>query len=1100
MPFLAESGRSTVPDGAASISAARLAALFGVLLDDDISERGTLLHELAGKFGGLLDCDAVAIDTVSAGVVVSRARFGMDERAPGELADDDGVRSVLHAGQVMVYEDRSSLPPVLAARDLRTGIRVPFPEASVVLSLYRCRPAPFTPAETELVLVMGRALISMLRRGQLAGLAEHSGRVGACRTEREVLEVAVEGVLPLLVADACGVAIVEDGIARFTVLRGPDGDIDPRGFPVDQMAAASVLRDKKLLHTKDLRAVSADRASWPVRAALIAPVEVEGVIVALLGAYRCTSRDFTAEDEYVLTMLAGQVAAAMANTRLVQGAERRRSTAESLRGLSAALNGTLNVGEVAATGCSAMVQHSGADRAALLLLDEDQHRLLPVAVDDAGATHFLQAFHGPLGTITVGGSPALAQALLERRPALAPVGPQPSPGDARWLLVHPLTVHDRRVGAVLLEWDGLTRPTPPKVLNTIADMAATALEHAQLFERIERSGKQLAALHDVAVAINAEDDIASTLTRIVDSARQLTSAQVARIGLVNASGDRFTNVAVSGDHTSLLGSGDTLEKSVAAWVIRHAQCAWVPDTAAGVSEPPQAAAWIHDRSPGSAVAVPIHGRDGAAMGFLTLRHPQPYFLMRSCLSIVERFATEVGLAVENHRELEARRSLARQLREQASRDPLTGLTNRTHLLEVISNALTTAARSRRTRTLAVLFLDLDRFKTVNDSLGHAAGDELLCAVASRLRKAVRPGDMVGRLGGDEFVVLLEGLPRSTAVSEAEHVADRILRALAQPMTIRQRQVFVSASIGLTVASGTNRDADDLLRDADIAMYRAKAAGKAQIIAFEPSMSVGGLLDMESDLRQALDEHLLQVHYQVIVELSTGQPVGVEALARWQHPTLGAVPPVEFVALAEETGLVRRLDQWVLETALRDLGQLHERLPAMELNVNLSAVHLHEHELPARIANALQASGVRPELLTLEITETAAMWDPSRTLVSLTALQALGIGVVLDDFGTGYSNFGQLKRFPLRGLKIDQTFVEHLDVDQQDAAIVAALITLSDSLGLGVIAEGVETREQQLRLLELGCRRGQGYLFSRPLPLVELLELLSATNQRGSAVR
>jgi EAL domain-containing protein (putative c-di-GMP-specific phosphodiesterase class I) len=313
----------------------------------------------------------------------------------------------------------------------------------------------------------------------------------------------------------------------------------------------------------------------------------------------------------------------------------------------------------------------------------------------------------------------------------------------------------------------------------------------------------------------------------------------------------------------------------------------------------------------------------------------------------------------------------------------------------------------------------------------------------------------------------------------------MLLSLAEPFVIRQRPVVMSASVGLTVASGADRDAEDLLRDADVAVYRAKAAGKAQVLAFEPSMSVTGLLDMESDLRHALDEQLLQVHYQPIVELSTGKAVGLEALARWDHPTLGWVPPDEFVALAEETGLVRRLDQWVLQTALRDVAMLHEQRPELTLSVNLSAMHLHERALAARIAHTVQASGVRPELLTMEITETAAMWDPRRTLDSLTALQSAGIGVVLDDFGTGYSNFGYLKKFPLRGLKIDRLFVEQIDVDPQDAAIVAALITLSESLGIGVIAEGVETRGQQLRLLELGCRRAQGYLFSPAMAFAEL---------------
>jgi diguanylate cyclase (GGDEF)-like protein len=1090
--------------GGSTIDAVRMGELLAVLVDNDnITYRDNLLEKVAWKLAELFECAVVTVDTVTetGQLTVAYARFGLHGVPPDEDIHPLGLRTATMAGRAAMLDECGPLPPHLAERGIRGGVCVPFVRGSAVLSLYRARAEPFTVSEVDLIEVMGRYLMLVLRRvqrvAQMAQLAEHSARVGECRSEREVLDVAVDGVMTLMGADAAGVGLIADGVVSFTTHRGFPADFDGWKGPLEELSvAAAVVRDKKTVRSVDIRTHAPDRSLWPVSAAVIAPVELDGVVGAVLAAYHYAPVDFTADDEYVLKLLAGQVAAAMTNARLVETAERGRRTAESLRGLSAALNASLSVTEIGERLCAVMAMHADADRVALLLLDEDRQRLVPICAQPEDATDFLVPFRGVLGTIGANDTACIAQALRERRPVMQVLGEDQPAEQWHWLGVWPLEAKDGNVGVVLLEWDTQTQPDlPDEVLDTIAEMAASALAHAQLFERAERSGMQLAALHDVAAAITTDDDISATLSRIVESARELTSAEVARIGLVDGSGDAFTTVAISGKSWLTLGASMPMDRSVGAWATQHGQTAWVPDTAAGVSEPPDAAAWIYDRSPGSAVAVPVRGRTGVALGFLTLRHSEPYFLARSCMPVLERFAIEAGLAVENRRELEARRSLSRQLREQASHDPLTGLANRPRLLEMISRALAAAATSRPESTLAVLFLDLDRFKTINDSLGHAAGDELLCALGNRLTDAVRPGDVVGRLGGDEFVLLLDGLARETAATEAEIVAERILVSLAEPMTIRGRPVFISASIGVAVAAGHDRDADDLLRDADIAMYRAKAAGKAQVVLFEPSMSIDGLLDMESDLRQALDDQLLLVHYQPIVDLATGKALGFEALARWPHPTLGWVPPVEFVALAEETGLVRRLDQWVLETALRDLHRVHEEWPELEVNVNLSAVHLHEGALPARIARTLEASGVRPEMLTLEITETAAMWDPSRTLDTLNSLRALGIGVVLDDFGTGYSNFGYLKRLPLRGLKIDHSFVERVDVDQQDAAIGAALITLSQSLGLDVIAEGVETREQQQRLLELGCRRAQGWFFSRAMPFDELLIALREDDQR-----
>ena len=1081
-----QGGPVTVGPGGTAIDAEGLSELINLLMDIPAGA-DVPLSDIAAKLATLFAVDIMVVYDVDRATsdTTPGNTFGISMADASDGLNPEAILAAAASGRTVTL-GCSVLPGHLVERGVRVGACIPFARLSMVLSLYRKADIDFDAAQIEFISLVAKYVNLVLRRMrravQLRQLAEHSAHVGACRSERAVLDVAVDGIPRLFEADAAGVGVISDGIVQFQVHRGFGAMFDQWTGTIEQSAATSVVRERRPYRTGDIREGAPERSFWPIRAAVIVPVEVNGTVVAVLGAYRYTTRQFGTDDEYVLTVLAGQVAAAMSNAALLTEREQLRREADTLRLVSAEFNSSLSVVEVGRRIQAAMLDHSGADRVVVLLLDEDQRRLRPMG--------------GASGRIVLAEDPAVVRALLERRPIMHESDPPPSADGARWSLVQPLAVHDRRLGVVLLEWAASLRPTPPAMVETIADMAAKALEHAQLFEHATSSGRQLTALHDVAVAMSNDDDIASTLARVVDSVREMTGAQVARIGLVDPSGDTFTTVALSGEGDRPLGTRSPMNDSVGAWVIRNATTAWVPNTAAGLSEPAEAAAWINDHTPGSAVAVPIHGRgDAPVTGFLTLRHPEPYFLGRSYLPILERFATEAGLAVQTHRETDARLALARQLRDQAAADPLTGLANRTHLLEAITQAL--VAASRATHTLAVLFLDLDRFKTVNDSLGHAAGDELLCAVADRISNAVRPGDLVGRLGGDEFVVVLEDVTKAGAAAEAELIAERILRAFTAPITVRQRRLFVSASIGLTVAGDSSRDADDLLRDADVAMYRAKAAGKAQVVLFEPSMNVGGLLDLEGDLRKALDEQSLRVYYQPVVELATGRPLGVEALTRWHHPRLGWVPPEEFVPLAEDTGLIRRLDHWVLQTALRDLECLRRQWPALEVNVNLSAMHLHDRGLAARVAHALTASGLPAAALTLEITETAAMWDPGRTLDSLASLQELGIGVVLDDFGTGYSNFGYLKRFPLRGIKIDQAFVEHLATDRQDAAIVGALIALSGALGLGVTAEGVETSAQQHTLLELGCRRAQGYLFSPAVPLPELVTLLRESNAATS---
>ena len=420
-------------------------------------------------------------------------------------------------------------------------------------------------------------------------------------------------------------------------------------------------------------------------------------------------------------------------------------------------------------------------------------------------------------------------------------------------------------------------------------------------------------------------------------------------------------------------------------------------------------------------------------------------------------------------------------RHNAMHDVLTNLPNRVLFLERLTEAMSQPGRERG--HVAVMFIDIDRFKWVNDSLGHAAGDALLVAVARRLERALRPRDVAGRLGGDEFVVLCENMPSEFAALER---AERIQAVLTVPFEIAETEVWISASIGIALTSDLVGSPTDLIRDADRAMYRAKARGKSRCELYDVEMRdrAESRWRMANDLHRALLAGEFVVHYQPVVDLVTGASVGAEALVRWQHPDGRLVPPGEFIVLAEETGLVAPIGDLVLDTACRQLTvwQAERRADAalvVTVTVNVSARQIEDSAFPGRVRDALERSGADPAGLGLEITETALMRDEQGSLTRLLELEALGVKLYMDDFGTGYSSLTYLKKFPFRAIKIDTQFTHGLGVDEQDTAIVEAVIGLARSLRLEVIAEGVETAQQAERLRALGCRFAQGYYFARP---------------------
>jgi len=436
-----------------------------------------------------------------------------------------------------------------------------------------------------------------------------------------------------------------------------------------------------------------------------------------------------------------------------------------------------------------------------------------------------------------------------------------------------------------------------------------------------------------------------------------------------------------------------------------------------------------------------------------------------------------------------RRAVEQQLSHQAFHDALTDLPNRALFMDRLGQALARTARERA--NCAVLFLDLDRFKVVNDSLGHEVGDQLLIAVGQRVRSCLRPGDTLARLGGDEFTILLEALSDR---QESIVVAERLTTAMTRPFHIslreREHEIYVNTSIGIVPAIGGASAFDmspaDILRDADIAMYQAKAAGKGRYVIFDQQMNAAAdaRLTLETELRRAIELGEFVVHYQPTIDLSTGRVRGVEALTRWQHPTRGLIPPSDFIPLAEEMGAIIPLGRWTLGEACQQLRHWQRRFlqeAPQTVSVNLSAREFQSPDLVAQIAAILHTSGLPPAALRLEITESVVMTETLAANDTLAALKELGVSLVIDDFGTGYSSLGYLKRLPVDMLKIDRSFITEIERDPENTAIVRAVITMAQTLGLGVTAEGVETIEQMDCLRDLGCDLGQGYLFCRPTP-------------------
>jgi diguanylate cyclase (GGDEF)-like protein len=499
-------------------------------------------------------------------------------------------------------------------------------------------------------------------------------------------------------------------------------------------------------------------------------------------------------------------------------------------------------------------------------------------------------------------------------------------------------------------------------------------------------------------------------------------------------------------------------------------------------------------------SVPIFSTKGAVLGTTAVYYREPRAPSAQELDLLERAAHLAGIAIE-------RKQAEQVLTHNALHDALTNLPNRALFLDRLQNEF---ARVRRhpEYIFAVLFIDIDGFKMVNDSLGHAVGDDLIVQVGKRLTLFLRHDDtisrteamagdnMLARLGGDEFTVLLLGLKDP---SDAIRAAQRLQDSFATPHTLLGNEVFISISIGIALSTSSRSTAEDLLRDADIAMYRAKALGKGRCEVFDVAMHQQAVarLRLETDLRNAIDRKEFRVHYQPIVSLKTGQITGFEALLRWRRPRVGLVGPDAFIKPAEETGLILAIGRWVLQEACSQVRSWQCRYPShsrLTISVNVSPKQFSDPNLVIEVLSVLGRTRLDPCCLNLELTETAAMSDVEKTGNILSELKALGIRLSIDDFGTGYSSLNYLRRFPVDTLKIDRSFVSNMDADD-NRKIVATIVMLAHNLGLRVVAEGTETEEQLSQLKELQCEFAQGYLFSEPLESDKAEQLLLTGSAR-----
>jgi diguanylate cyclase (GGDEF)-like protein len=595
--------------------------------------------------------------------------------------------------------------------------------------------------------------------------------------------------------------------------------------------------------------------------------------------------------------------------------------------------------------------------------------------------------------------------------------------------------------------------------------------------------REVSTLLEAGKAMNVVLDLQEVLETILDCAHELLSGHDSSVMLVHGE-DELRTVCSKGE-SAARGARTKFGEGIAGRVASTRE----PLLINGVIDPGRRSRESRTQPPPtSSLSVPLIHRD-VLLGVLNINAVEGFAYNPHQLRALSLFGEQAAAAIANARLFEEQRLLASQNVYQALHDLLTNLPNRALFLDRVSHAL--SRRRDKNQLMALLFLDLDDFKLINDSLGHAAGDEVLIEFADRLRVRVRSGDAIARFGGDEFALLVENV---SSPSDAVAAAERIMAIFAEPFTVGDRSVWLRASIGIAMEGLTATTADALLRNADTAKNAAKALGKGRIMVFEEAMHADALrrLDLEAELQHAIDQQQLAVHFQPIFALMPTRIVGIEALVRWHHLERGLLPAAAFLPLAEQVGLMVEIDRWVLREACEILRILKADLTLptpLTLSVNVSPTRLQDATLVEEVAEVLAETGLEPEHLVLEITESAILIDTEKTSAHLNALKALGVKLALDDFGTGYSSLSHLRRFPVDMVKIDRVFIDGITSDKGANALVQAIVRLGRGLNIEVVAEGIENQSQADALVQLRCPLGQGWYLCEALPTDALATFL-----------
>jgi diguanylate cyclase (GGDEF)-like protein len=942
-----------------------------------------------------------------------------------------------------------------------------------------------------------RRLAERQGRVEAETLAELGRRISVSLHLDDVLQTTAEAGHRLARADLTTLALLDAGnrlpvtvvIGNRTPLlsgvsvsaaSGTAGPVLANGHPVQKHWDRS---GDGLAH--DPQAVRALAAEGIV-STLAVPIRLGAEIIGLFWVHSRHHREWTGREVALLRTLADQAGAAIANARA-------HAEVEALLAATAKLGEQSGPEEVLRTIVEEAGKLLGAERAMYAVL-RDGRLIVPADFrDGAWIPDGEEArLHGLLWSVWETGRPyrvddvgADPNANLERvrmhqsRSQLT-VALQGSDGENLGLV----SLNNKRGATGFSERD-------ERLLTAFCETGAAILRRAnETAARLDaernaaRSKREVEALLAAADQLNSTLDSDEVLRRVVSLTAELVGVE--RAGIATNEGTHALRRQAWLD--GVWKSAETpvpLEGSTSGWVITHAK----PYRTEAFGRDRPVSAGSYAMAPQMVLSVPILGSEGQVLGALSLfdrRDGQPF--SDGDQRLAEGIAHHAAVAMERAKLVEALRAREQLLHVQAVTDPLTGLPNRTLFLDRLAPALVAARRS--TKGIGVLFLDLDAFKVVNDSLGHAVGDQLLRAVAHRLQSICRDGDTVARFGGDEFAILLAHCETASA---AHAIAERLVAELRRPLRLgKHRTLSVTASIGVAFQPGgmRRRSAEELLREADIALYQAKAAGRARAVPFAPSMSADASerLGLLADLERAIERHELRLLYQPIWDLETRHMVGVEALLRWQHPHRGRLDPHAFIPLAEETGLIVPIGHWVLEEACRQAAIWRDQLSGLrpfQVNVNLSPVQLERRELVDDVAELLRRFKLAPDALRLEITEGAVVRDAESTIPKLTALQNLGVQLAIDDFGTGYSSLSYLQRLPIGTVKIDQSFMQGITSGGSTAAIVRAVITLAHALGMAVTAEGVETADQVAFLTTIGCDQAQGFYFRPPSTPSEL---------------